>query len=185
MPLIYGEGRKAFMRLQLEIIKKTDDDSIFAWAADMSSSGLLATWPTAFAGSGTIVQIVSPEDHMPWLPPTMTSIGLEMKGRYERNDPRQASMDAQYNVHTINTAFFTADHDEMVMHCSPCDADNIPITQNWKQNQRGKALLLRLKRVGATWQRVNCRSLEFCEYAMGKPGRFDAYAVYYIKQQGL
>ena len=31
MPLLYGEGEKAFMRLQEEIIKKRPDDSIFAW----------------------------------------------------------------------------------------------------------------------------------------------------------
>ncbi|EME50142.1 hypothetical protein DOTSEDRAFT_102418, partial [Dothistroma septosporum NZE10] len=32
MPLLYGEGSaKAFMRLQLEIIRKTADKSIFAW----------------------------------------------------------------------------------------------------------------------------------------------------------
>jgi Heterokaryon incompatibility protein (HET) len=31
MPLLYGEGRKAFYRLQEEIIKVSDDDTIFAW----------------------------------------------------------------------------------------------------------------------------------------------------------
>jgi hypothetical protein len=31
MPLIYGEGSKAFVRLQEEIIKISDDHSIFAW----------------------------------------------------------------------------------------------------------------------------------------------------------
>ncbi|KAI1175557.1 heterokaryon incompatibility protein-domain-containing protein [Nemania sp. FL0916] len=31
MPVLYGEGQKAFIRLQEEIIKKTDDHSIFAW----------------------------------------------------------------------------------------------------------------------------------------------------------
>lgn len=31
MPLLYGEGTRAFLRLQEEIIKKTNDDSIFAW----------------------------------------------------------------------------------------------------------------------------------------------------------
>jgi hypothetical protein len=31
MPLLYGEGSKAFTRLQEEIIKKTPDDSILAW----------------------------------------------------------------------------------------------------------------------------------------------------------
>ncbi|KAK3699976.1 hypothetical protein LTR37_016220 [Vermiconidia calcicola] len=31
MPLLYGEGEKAFIRLQLEIIKRYHDESIFAW----------------------------------------------------------------------------------------------------------------------------------------------------------
>jgi hypothetical protein len=30
MPLLYGEGPNAFLRLQLEILNKTDDHSIFA-----------------------------------------------------------------------------------------------------------------------------------------------------------
>jgi hypothetical protein len=33
MPLLYGEGEeKAFLRLQLQILQQSDDDSIFAWA---------------------------------------------------------------------------------------------------------------------------------------------------------
>ncbi|KAI9713593.1 MAG: hypothetical protein M1820_000975 [Bogoriella megaspora] len=31
MPLLYGEGKKAFIRLQEEIMKTSDDTSIFAW----------------------------------------------------------------------------------------------------------------------------------------------------------
>ena len=31
MPMLYGEGRKAFHRLQLEIIRSSNDQSIFAW----------------------------------------------------------------------------------------------------------------------------------------------------------
>ncbi|KAE9364997.1 HET-domain-containing protein [Stipitochalara longipes BDJ] len=31
MPLLYGEGHNAFLRLQLEIWSRTNDDSIFAW----------------------------------------------------------------------------------------------------------------------------------------------------------
>ncbi|KAH9213242.1 heterokaryon incompatibility protein-domain-containing protein, partial [Leptodontidium sp. 2 PMI_412] len=31
MPPLYGEGQKAFERLQLEILKTSDDESIFAW----------------------------------------------------------------------------------------------------------------------------------------------------------
>ncbi|KAI6038891.1 heterokaryon incompatibility protein-domain-containing protein, partial [Pisolithus marmoratus] len=31
MPMVYGEGKKAFQRLQLEIIRVSSDHSIFAW----------------------------------------------------------------------------------------------------------------------------------------------------------
>ncbi|KAI6019327.1 heterokaryon incompatibility protein-domain-containing protein, partial [Pisolithus microcarpus] len=31
MPMLYGEGKKAFQRLQLEIIRMSSDQSIFAW----------------------------------------------------------------------------------------------------------------------------------------------------------
>ncbi|KAI4219834.1 MAG: hypothetical protein L6R40_008710, partial [Gallowayella cf. fulva] len=51
MPLLYGEGRKAFKRLQHEIIKQTDDESIFAWTADLTMTGVLAHSPTNFVQS--------------------------------------------------------------------------------------------------------------------------------------
>ncbi|KAL7925175.1 heterokaryon incompatibility domain-containing protein [Trichoderma austrokoningii] len=59
MPLLYGEGRvKAFKRLQEEIIKSTNDDSIFAWRYPEQLSkrqhfwGLLAESPAAFGHQG-------------------------------------------------------------------------------------------------------------------------------------
>lgn len=56
MPLLYGEGGpKAFQRLQEEIIKHTDDQSIFHWrdlGADRSAfRGLLARSPADFSES--------------------------------------------------------------------------------------------------------------------------------------
>ncbi|KAF4962719.1 hypothetical protein FSARC_9280 [Fusarium sarcochroum] len=55
MPLLYGEGQvKAFKRLQEEIIKSTDDESIYAWrqpryrVEGQSYWGLLADSPSAF-----------------------------------------------------------------------------------------------------------------------------------------
>lgn len=58
MPLLYGEGEKAFIRLQEEIMKTSDDQSLFAWALDknssQSTSGLLARSPAHFAKSGDI-----------------------------------------------------------------------------------------------------------------------------------
>lgn len=54
MPLIYGEGVRAFRRLQEEIIKRHNDLSIFAWTSTPShnSNGLVGTFassPTEFA----------------------------------------------------------------------------------------------------------------------------------------
>ncbi|KAH7078100.1 heterokaryon incompatibility protein-domain-containing protein, partial [Paraphoma chrysanthemicola] len=34
MPLLYGEGDRAFLRLQEEIIRRSDDDSILAWGLE-------------------------------------------------------------------------------------------------------------------------------------------------------
>ena len=59
MPLLYGEGEKAFTRLQEEIMKNSDDHSLFAWtdptAAADDQYGLLAKKPAFFAQSGNIV----------------------------------------------------------------------------------------------------------------------------------
>lgn len=54
MPLLYGEGQKAFLRLQIEILNKSDDESIFARHSDRISSGMLAEWPSSFAESGAV-----------------------------------------------------------------------------------------------------------------------------------
>lgn len=76
MPLLYGEGKKAFIRLQLELLKKSDDESIFAWERHPSfhpSDGLLASNAAAFQNKGTI--------HDPLLfhyPHSMTNKGLQM-----------------------------------------------------------------------------------------------------------
>ena len=59
MPMMYGEGEKAFIRLQEEIMRYSDDQSLFAWtspaAVKGSYHGLLATSPADFAASGHIV----------------------------------------------------------------------------------------------------------------------------------
>lgn len=43
MPMLYGEGNNAFLRLQEEIIKSSDDHSIFAWnGIQLKNPGMLA-----------------------------------------------------------------------------------------------------------------------------------------------
>ncbi|KAL1855229.1 hypothetical protein Daus18300_011230 [Diaporthe australafricana] len=60
MPLLYGEGAKAFIRLQEEIVRETRDDSLFAWCSTEASAaktpyrGLFASSPEEFTGSSDI-----------------------------------------------------------------------------------------------------------------------------------
>ena len=59
MPLLYGEGLGAFQRLQQEIIKISDDETIFTWTAKSSTHStwrsLFAESPSEFANSGQFV----------------------------------------------------------------------------------------------------------------------------------
>lgn len=59
MPLLYGEGKKAFLRLQEEIMRNVDDDTLFAWrelAPDNSlrTRGILAPSPASFASPARV-----------------------------------------------------------------------------------------------------------------------------------
>jgi hypothetical protein len=61
MPIIYGEREKAFKRLQLEILKSSDDQSIFAWHDSLKHPnpvrirGLLASAPDVFPRASPVV----------------------------------------------------------------------------------------------------------------------------------
>ena len=50
MPMLYGEGKKAFHRLQLEIIRTSNDQSIFAWGWNQGvrTGNILADDPSVF-----------------------------------------------------------------------------------------------------------------------------------------
>ncbi|KAI8259463.1 hypothetical protein K4K53_003295 [Colletotrichum sp. SAR 10_77] len=79
MPMLYGEGDKAFLRLQEEIMKQSDDQSLFAWV-DLSAStetyhGLLAKSPLNFEYSNSIVPY---QDWEPRPPYSMTNRGLRI-----------------------------------------------------------------------------------------------------------
>ncbi|KAN0113323.1 Heterokaryon incompatibility protein (HET) domain containing protein [Hyaloscypha variabilis] len=61
MPLLYGEGHRAFIRFQEEIMKVSTDESLFAWSTEeyirqrSRGRGLLATSADSFAKSGQIM----------------------------------------------------------------------------------------------------------------------------------
>jgi hypothetical protein len=81
MPLIYGEGRKAFLRLQEEIVRRSTDQSIFAWDE-------LCTWEAYPAFQPILAKSIkcfrncTIETDRPLLsdkPYTITNNGLEMR----------------------------------------------------------------------------------------------------------
>ncbi|RMY07246.1 hypothetical protein D0868_05451 [Hortaea werneckii] len=83
MPLLYGEGRKAFQRLQEEIMRYSDDQSLFAWInCDCTSDtetphGLLACSATAFGfhEASSTVPYKSKRGRTPY---AMTNRGLQI-----------------------------------------------------------------------------------------------------------
>ena len=87
MPLLYGEGQKAFRRLQHEILQSTNDESIFAWTDDrLWTSGLLAESPLNFAKSGDVVPI----NRFYRKPYTMTNQGFQIELRLPNSENKKA-----------------------------------------------------------------------------------------------
>lgn len=83
MPLLYGEGANAFIRLQEEILKNSEDESLFAWIEPeaplnyQQNDGILATHPRAFSESSEIVPYASKLE-----PYAMTNRGLRIESRF-------------------------------------------------------------------------------------------------------
>ncbi|KAL9584347.1 MAG: hypothetical protein Q9203_004689 [Teloschistes exilis] len=79
IPLLYGEGgRKAFIRLQTEIINKQEDESILAWEQPYSTSvpyGILAPHPRYFKYCGDIIPVFNRSEPRYWI----TNRGLALR----------------------------------------------------------------------------------------------------------
>ncbi|KAH7418533.1 heterokaryon incompatibility protein-domain-containing protein, partial [Cadophora sp. MPI-SDFR-AT-0126] len=79
MPMLYGEGDRAFVRLQEEIIKDSSDQTIFVWGFGLPlnrscTDGIFAESPADFAECGMITPIPSTDlTHH-----TMTNLGLQI-----------------------------------------------------------------------------------------------------------
>ena len=69
MPMLYGEGKKAFHRLQLEIIRTSNDQSIFAWGWHeeiVRTGGILADDPSFF-GDCSSMELMDPDKFVQYL----------------------------------------------------------------------------------------------------------------------
>lgn len=84
MPMVYGEGEKAFTRLQLEIMKTSTDHSLFAWKGEGDVRGPLARSPAEFAECGNIgsgrLTFRTPDSAY-----EMTNVGLRITLRVSSN----------------------------------------------------------------------------------------------------
>jgi hypothetical protein len=77
MPMLYGEGERAFIRLQEEIMKHSDDQSLFAWKSNSDSyRGLLANSISDF---GDCCNIVSSRSKWNRTPYSVTNMGLSIQ----------------------------------------------------------------------------------------------------------
>ncbi|KAK4623648.1 hypothetical protein CLAFUW4_06286 [Fulvia fulva] len=79
MPLLYGEGRHAWQRLQQELIKTSNDETLFAWREGIPGvekhSCILSSHPRDFAlSSATMIYPIVER-----LPYGITNQGLEIK----------------------------------------------------------------------------------------------------------
>ncbi|KAI7160498.1 hypothetical protein KC349_g3410 [Hortaea werneckii] len=83
MPMLYGEGgRRAFLRLQEEIMRINEDQTIFAWVKNPNDQnarekyhGLLADSPADFSSTGATVAYTAQSDQTPSF---MTARGLRL-----------------------------------------------------------------------------------------------------------
>lgn len=77
MPLLYGEGMRAFVRLQENIIQNSDDETIFAWSGvGVDGAGLLASSPAQFADARSIKRILGGKQRSPFF---LTNRGLALE----------------------------------------------------------------------------------------------------------
>ncbi|KAL9046038.1 MAG: hypothetical protein Q9214_001032 [Letrouitia sp. 1 TL-2023] len=76
MPIQYGEGQNAFIRLQKVLLTETPDESIFSWTKEgIKSHGLLASSPDYFESSRAVT--IKPKRCKPRPPYRLTNQGLE------------------------------------------------------------------------------------------------------------
>jgi hypothetical protein len=133
MPLLYGEGPKAFLRLQHEILSRMDDDTIFAWEGH-GPGGLLASSPRLFQGAGDIVMNKGDPDRPP---PTMSSKGLGLVLTLLSPDRLECVHGKEIRTRVL----------------APINCKRVSSVAAWQEPDRLIALVLYRQTGGAIWRR--------------------------------
>jgi len=157
MPLLYGEGEQAFARLQQEITKESDDQTIFAWGvSDMIpgfasgrgiQGGVLAPSPKSFAGSGHIVRSQTAEIYAPY---AATNKGLQISLLIFRADTTTSILVPSTNLNRAiipSLTLTTASNGHIaVLNCHPAG-----------ENDKRIGIYIEEKREYGSYVRVNYR----------------------------
>ncbi|KAJ4416244.1 hypothetical protein N0V82_006848 [Gnomoniopsis sp. IMI 355080] len=166
MPLLYGEGgQRSFIRLQEEILKATDDQSIFAWKLPAESNddktmfGLLANSPILF-GNAPSTRTLSTEfqsaTSVPW---TMTNKGLQVQLYIQ---PVGDSSEEEYRA---------------ILDCCLEENEN----ETMGAQLQGRSPSVRLRRlVGDQYTRIKARDCEWVPSAL--KGDSGGYESFFVKQ---
>ncbi|KAI8686530.1 HET domain-containing protein [Fusarium keratoplasticum] len=148
MPLLYGEGgKRAFIRLQEEIISQTYDHTIFSWGFDRGPThgGIFATSPLDFAGGGDIVPIsIGHKSHY-----TVTNLGVQIRlpVMTVQNGVQYAFFDAtrgQAHGLVMSIPLYYADgtgDDEDILVRDPCSMP-VFMSDNWLRQATTRQLYL-------------------------------------------
>lgn len=123
IPTIYGEGSRAFLRLQEEILRSIPDDSLFVWdsnfpdtgdkAAEIDACLLLAPSPSSFSRSGSVERVsMSAGIDVPLSTYSVTPYGIRaniaffpLEEVYPRNNTPMFSTDSQLEDRWMKSRF--------------------------------------------------------------------------------
>lgn len=144
MPLLYGEGERAFIRLQEEIMKISNDHSIFAWKSPDIRGGLLATSPAAFISSSNIIEY-NPFGNLSG-PLTVSSRGVHLEVQFIGRGPRGLGM--------------------AILHCKERDGEDKPLAIYLRDTTLTMELFERV--CSESFERVDLPKFRPSQYPMRK-----------------
>ena len=130
MPLLYGEGHKAFTRLQHEIARVSDDESLFAWHTKSILAGPFAPDTLAFRHCGDILALSTPSTARESVREAsmITNRGLRLEVRCRKlpftSLHGHSTIDQMYSLLRLSAKTYTL----LVLNCAHRGREDRPIT---------------------------------------------------------
>ena len=159
MPLFYGEGEQAFVRLQSEIIKVSDDESIFAWRHPQRISwgcGILAQSPRYFQDSSHVIRRRPMKGKKPFM---IINKGLQYQIPHPK-DPKISQSKRWYTLQldcSWNEEDFLRDPAKLIsIHLKWDEQENAWIrTNSWQCRRQEETKWTNVVEQGCTFETIN------------------------------